>query len=125
MRGFLSKTVLIVDDSATMRQMVSLTLREAKFEVLEAENGQDALKKVQSQKFDLILTDLNMPVMDGINFIRNARALAATKYVPILMLTTESQAEKKSEGKAAGATGWIVKPFDPPKLLAVIGKVLP
>jgi len=116
---------LIVDDSPTMRQMVSFTLREAKFDVLEAENGADALKKVQGQKFDLILTDLNMPVMDGITFIRNARGLADTKYVPILMLTTESQAEKKSEGKAAGATGWIVKPFDPPKLLAVIGKVLP
>jgi two-component system chemotaxis response regulator CheY len=116
---------LIVDDSPTMRQMVSFTLREANFDVLEAENGQDALNKVQGQKFDLILTDLNMPVMDGITFIRNARGLAATKYVPILMLTTESQAEKKSEGKTAGATGWIVKPFDPPKLLAVIGKVLP
>jgi two-component system chemotaxis response regulator CheY len=108
-----------------MRQMVSFTLREANFDVLEAENGQDALKKVQGEKFDLILTDLNMPIMDGITFIRNARGLAATKYVPILMLTTESQAEKKAEGKSAGATGWIVKPFDPPKLLAVIGKVLP
>jgi len=121
----MSKRVLIVDDSPTMRQMVSFTLREANFDVLEAENGQDALKKVEGQKFDLILTDLNMPVMDGITFIRNARGLTTTKYTPILMLTTESQAEKKSEGKAAGATGWIVKPFDPPKLLAVIGKVLP
>jgi two-component system, chemotaxis family, chemotaxis protein CheY len=119
------KRILIVDDSPTMRQMVSFTLREANFDVLEAENGQDALKKVQGEKFDLILTDLNMPIMDGITFIRNARGLAATKYVPILMLTTESQAEKKAEGKSAGATGWIVKPFDPPKLLAVIGKVLP
>jgi two-component system chemotaxis response regulator CheY len=118
------KRVLIVDDSPTMRQMVSFTLREANFDVLEAENGQEALKKVQGEKFDLILTDLNMPIMDGITFIRNARGLAATKYVPILMLTTESQAEKKAEGKSAGATGWIVKPFDPPKLLAVIGKVL-
>ena len=121
----MAKRILIVDDSATMRQMVSFTLREANFDVLEAENGQDALKKVQGEKFDLILTDLNMPVMDGITFFRNARGLAATRYVPILMLTTESQAEKKAEGKSAGATGWIVKPFDPPKLLAVIGKVLP
>ena len=120
----MSKRVLIVDDSPTMRQMVSITLREANFEVLEAENGQEALKKVEGQRFDLILADLNMPVMDGITFIRKARGLAATKYIPILMLTTESQAEKKSEGKAAGATGWIVKPFDPPKLLAVIRKVL-
>ena len=121
----MAKKILIVDDSPTMRQMVTFTLREANFDVLEAENGQDALKKIEGQKFDLILTDLNMPIMDGITFIRNARGLPATKYVPILMLTTESQAEKKSEGKAAGATGWIVKPFDPPKLLAVIGKVLP
>jgi len=121
----MAKKILIVDDSPTMRQMVTFTLREASFDVLEAENGQDALKKIEGQKFDLILTDLNMPIMDGITFIRNARGLPATKYVPILMLTTESQAEKKSEGKAAGATGWIVKPFDPPKLLAVIGKVLP
>ena len=119
------KRILIVDDSPTMRQMVSFTLREANFEVLEAVNGQDALKQVQGQKFDLILTDLNMPVMDGITFIRNARGLASTKYIPILMLTTESQAERKLEGKAAGATGWIVKPFDPPKLLAVISKVMP
>jgi len=121
----MAKKVLVVDDSITMRQMVSFTLREANFEVLEAENGQDALKKLEGQALDLIVTDLNMPVMDGITFIRQARALAATRYVPILMLTTESQAEKKAEGKAAGATGWIVKPFDPPKLLTVIGKVLP
>lgn len=121
----MSKKVLVVDDSVTMRQMVSFTLREASFEVMEAENGQEGLKKVEGQKFDLIVTDLNMPVMDGLTFIRNVRGLAASKYVPILMLTTESQAEKKSEGKSAGATGWIVKPFDPPKLLAVINKVLP
>ncbi len=121
----MAKTVLIVDDSVTMRQMVSFTLREAKFEVIEAENGQDALNKLKGPKVDLIVTDLNMPTMDGITFIRNVRTLASTKYVPILMLTTESQAEKKNEGKAAGATGWIVKPFDPPKLLAVISKVLP
>ena len=119
------KKILIVNDSPTMRQMVSFTLREANFEVLEAVNGQDALTKVEGQKFDLILTDLNMPIMDGITFIRHARGLASTRYIPILMLTTESQAERKLEGKAAGATGWIVKPFDPPKLLAVISKVMP
>ena len=105
--------------------MVSFTLREAKFEVMEAENGQDALHKLDGQKLDLIITDLNMPIMDGTTFIRKARALPATRYVPILLLTTESQAEKKQEAKAAGATGWIVKPFDPPKLLSVIAKVLP
>jgi len=108
-----------------MRQMVSFTLREASFEVLEAQNGQEALQRVDGQNFDLIITDLNMPVMDGITFIRKARELATARYTPILMLTTESQAGKKAEGKAAGATGWIVKPFDPPKLLAVISKVLP
>jgi two-component system, chemotaxis family, chemotaxis protein CheY len=121
----MAKKALIIDDSQTMRQMVSLTLREANFDVIEAENGKDALQKATGQHLDLILTDLNMPVMDGITFIRNARAAANMKYVPILMLTTESQAEKKQEGKTAGATGWIVKPFDPPKLLAVIAKVVP
>jgi two-component system chemotaxis response regulator CheY len=108
-----------------MRQMVGFTLREAGFDVVEAENGQEALHKLEGNRPDLILTDLNMPVMDGIAFIRSARSNAETRYVPILMLTTESQTEKKAEGKAAGATGWIVKPFDPPRLLAVISKVLP
>jgi len=119
------KKVLIVDDSVMIRQMVSFTLREAAFDVAEAENGQDALGKINVQAPDLIITDLNMPVMDGITFIRNARNVPATRYVPILMLTTESQLEKKMEGKAAGATGWIVKPFDPAKLLSVVGRVLP
>jgi len=120
----MAKKVLIVDDSITMRQMVSFTLKEASFEVLEAQNGQEAITKLAGQKFDLIITDLNMPVMDGITFIRSARSRPETKYTPILMLTTESQAAKKAEGKSAGATGWIVKPFDPPKLLSVIEKVL-
>jgi two-component system chemotaxis response regulator CheY len=117
--------VLIVDDSVTMRQMVSFTLREAKFDVVEAENGADALKKLKAFAPDLIVTDLNMPVMDGLTLIRSARALPPTRYIPILMLTTENQPEKKAEAKAAGATGWIVKPFNPPNLLAVIAKVLP
>jgi CheY-like chemotaxis protein len=104
------------------RPLVGFLSRE---EVVEAENGADALKKLAGLTPDLIVTDLNMPVMDGMTFIRGARALPAARYIPILMLTTESQAEKKAEAKAAGATGWIVKPFDPPKLLAVIGKVLP
>jgi two-component system chemotaxis response regulator CheY len=116
---------LIVDDSVMVRQMVSFTLKEAGFDVVEAENGHDALNKIGSHAVDLIVTDLNMLVMDGITFIGNARTVAATKYIPILMLTTESQPEMKQKGKSAGATGWIVKPFDPPKLLAVIAKVLP
>lgn len=120
----MAKKILMVDDSVMVRQMVSFTLKEAGFEVVEAEHGQDALNKLGNHTVDLIVTDLNMPVMDGITFIGNARARTATKYVPILMLTTESQPEMKQRGKAAGATGWIVKPFDPPKLLAVIAKVL-
>jgi two-component system chemotaxis response regulator CheY len=118
------KKALVVDDSATMRQMVSFTLREAQFDVIEAENGADALKKLDGFTPDLIVTDLNMPVMDGLTFIRSARALPTARFVPILMLTTESQSEKKAEAKAAGATGWIVKPFNSPNLLAVISKVL-
>lgn len=121
----MAKKVLIVDDSSLIRQMVSFTLRNAGFEVVEAENGQDAIDKLGSGTPDLVLTDLNMPVMDGITLVRKVRSLPATRYVPILMLTTESQAEKKAEGKSAGATGWLVKPFDPPKLLAVVAKVLP
>ena len=121
----MAKKILIADDSQTMRQMIAFTLGEAGFEVVESPNGQDALQKLSGFTPDLIVTDLNMPLMDGITLIRQARALPATKFVPILMLTTESQAEKKAEGKAAGATGWIVKPFDPAKLLSVIAKVLP
>lgn len=121
----MARKIMIVDDSTMVRQMVSFTIQEAGFEVVEAEHGQDALKKLGSHTVNLIVTDLNMPVMDGITFIGHARALAATRYVPILMLTTESQPEMKQKGREAGATGWIVKPFDPPKLLAVIAKVLP
>jgi len=120
----MARKILIVDDSTMVRQMVSFTLKEAGFDVVDAKDGQDALNKLASHSVDLIVTDLNMPVMDGITFIGNARTLAATKYIPILMLTTESQPEMKQKGRAAGATGWIVKPFDPPKLLAVIAKVL-
>ena len=109
----MSKTVLIVDDSTSMRQMVSFTMQELGFEVLEGEDGQDALGKVTGQKLDLVITDLNMPNMDGMTLIRNLRAQESYKFTPILMLTTESQVEKKKEGKEAGATGWIVKPFDP------------
>ena len=107
-----------------MRQMVSFTLKEAGFEVLEAEHGQDALDKLRGQKLGVIVTDLNMPVMDGINFIRKARGTPEARFLPILILTTESQQEKKIEAKAAGATGWIVKPFEPEKLIQTIQKVM-
>ena len=119
------KKVLIVDDSVSMRQMVSFTLREGGFDVIEAEHGQDALDKLQGAAVDLVITDLNMPVMDGITLIQNLRQQAAMKTKPILMLTTEGLASKKEAGKAAGATGWIVKPFDPETLLQTVAKVLP
>jgi len=119
------RKVLIVDDAVTMRQMVSFTLRKGGYDVLEAENGQDALNKLSGVNVDLIITDLNMPVMDGITLIQNVRKIPAMKTKPILMLTTEGLAAKKDQGKAAGATGWIVKPFNPEKLLQTLAKVLP
>ncbi|HEX6545625.1 MAG TPA: response regulator [Bryobacteraceae bacterium] len=121
----MAKSALVVDDSAAVRQLVSFTLKEAGFEVLEGSNGQEALDQLDKGKVDLIITDLNMPVMDGITFVRNVRSRPANKFTPVLLLTTESQAEKKQEGKAAGATGWLVKPFHPQKLMDVIAKVLP
>jgi two-component system chemotaxis response regulator CheY len=121
----MAKTALIVDDSTTMRQMVAFTLREAGYQVVEAEHGQDALNKITAQPVNIVITDLNMPVMDGFTFIQNVRAMPTYKFLPILMLTTESQLSKKEQGKAVGATGWIIKPFDPDKLLQVVAKVLP
>jgi two-component system chemotaxis response regulator CheY len=111
-----------------MRQLVGFTLRRAGFDVLEGSNGQEALDRlsqVPESKVDLIVTDLNMPVMDGIAFIRCVRAKPSCKFTPILMLTTESQDSKKAEGKSAGATGWIVKPFAPEQLIKVVQKVVP
>ena len=117
-------TILAVDDSASMRQMVSFTLKGAGHNVVEASDGKDALDKAKGQQFDLVISDVNMPVMDGISLIRELRALSEYKFTPLLMLTTESGNDKKSEGKSAGATGWIVKPFNPDQLLATINKVL-
>ncbi len=119
------KKILIVDDSISMRQMVGFTLKQGGFDVVEAEHGKAALDQLGKSAVDLIITDLNMPVMDGITLIQNVRKLPAMKTKPILMLTTEGLASKKEQGKAAGATGWIVKPFDPEKLLQTIAKVLP
>ncbi len=117
-------TILAVDDSASMRQMVSFTLKGAGYDVIEAVDGSDALKNAQGKSVNLVLTDVNMPGMDGITLIRELRKLPAFKYTPMLMLTTESAPEKKAEGKAAGATGWLVKPFNPEQLLSTIKKVL-
>jgi two-component system chemotaxis response regulator CheY len=109
-----------------MRQMVALTLSNAGFTVVEAEDGKDAVKKVAAgPKMDIVVTDLNMPEMDGISLIKELRKMAAFRFTPILMLTTESAADKKQAGKEAGATGWIVKPFNPELMLKVIAKVLP
>lgn len=122
----MSKTALIVDDSVSMRQMVAYTLERAGFTVLQAGNGKEGVERLDAAgRVDLIVTDLNMPVMDGLEFIRAVRTRPAAKYTPLLMLTTESDDSKKQAGKAAGATGWIVKPFNPAKFVQVIGKVLP
>jgi two-component system chemotaxis response regulator CheY len=118
------KTVMTVDDSVSMRQMVSLVLRGGGYAVVEAVDGADALSKLKGQELHMFLTDVNMPNMDGIEFTRQVRAMSEYKFVPIVLLTTESDAEKKQQGKAAGATAWIVKPFDPDQLLAIVKKVL-
>ncbi len=120
----MAKLIMTVDDSASIRQMVSFTLKQAGYQVLEAVDGVDALSKMDGAGVNMLLTDLNMPNMDGIELIRQVRAKGAFKFIPIIMLTTESQAEKKQQGKTAGATGWIVKPFNPDQLLAVVKKVL-
>ncbi len=120
----MSKLIMTVDDSASVRQMVGFTLREAGYEVVEAADGRDALAKLGARAVQMVITDLNMPNLDGIGVIKALRDDPSHRFVPIIMLTTESQAEKKQEGKAAGATGWIVKPFKPEQLLAVVRKVL-
>lgn len=122
----MSKTILVVDDSVSMRQMVTFTLKGAGFEVVEAGDGKEAVGKLNGgAKPNLVITDLNMPNMDGISLIKEIRGMAAHKFTPVLMLTTESADDKKKEGQAAGATGWIVKPFNPEQMLATIKKVLP
>ena len=116
--------ILAVDDSSSMRQMVVFTLKGAGYQVVEAADGQEALNKAKAQSFDLIITDVNMPIMDGITFIKHLRGEPNYKFTPMLMLTTESSSDKKAAGKAAGATGWIVKPFNPDQLLNTVKKVL-
>ena len=117
-------SILAVDDSASMRQMVSFTLKGAGYDVVEAVDGVDALNKAKSRKFDCVVTDVNMPNKDGIMLIKDLRALPDYKFIPMLMLTTESGMDKKQQGKEAGATGWIVKPFNPEQLLKTIKKVI-
>jgi len=118
------KTVMTVDDSASLRQMVGVVLRGGGYQVVEAVDGMDALSKLKGQDLQLILTDINMPNMDGLEFTRRIRAMPDYRFVPVVLLTSESNPEKKQLGKAAGATAWIVKPFNPDQLLAVVKKVV-
>lgn len=115
--------ILVVDDSSSIRQLAEFTLKRANHQVVSAEDGQDALGKAKGDRFDLVLTDCNMPKMGGIDLAKALRAEANYKFTPILMLTTESDQSKKMEGKAAGVTGWVVKPFNPESLLATINKL--
>lgn len=118
------KTIMIVDDSASLRQVVCIALRGAGYEAIEARDGQDALSKLTGQKVHLIVSDVNMPNMDGISFVKAVKALPAYRFTPIVMLTTESQAEKKAQAQAAGAKAWVLKPFNPTQLLAVVQKLV-
>ena len=120
----MSKTILAVDDSTSIRQMVAFTLKGAGYDVIEAADGQEGLEKAKSKTINLILTDQNMPRMDGLTLVKTLRGLPQYKTTPMLMLTTESSDAMKAQGKAAGATGWLVKPFDPDKLLEVVSKVI-
>jgi two-component system chemotaxis response regulator CheY len=120
----MSKTILSVDDSASVRQMVKLTLTGAGYQVIQANDGSEGLAKARQSQVDMVMTDLNMPVMNGLALIRELRKLPSYKGVPILFLTTESDAQLKAEAKAAGATGWITKPFQQDQLIAVVKKVL-
>jgi two-component system chemotaxis response regulator CheY len=121
----MSKKVLIVDDSSTMRQMLGLILRKAGFEVIEGSNGQEGLRQLEGEQVALVITDFNMPVMDGIALVKAIRQLPSHRFIPILLLTTETGDDKKQAARAAGATGWMAKPFQPENLLRVIARVLP
>lgn len=116
--------ILVVDDSLSMRHMVSLTLSRSEYTVSLAEDGEKALHKAKDENFDLVITDVNMPIMDGITLVKELRKLDDYRLTPLLVLTTEGGADKKAMGKEAGATGWIVKPFDPEKLLTLVARVL-
>lgn len=120
----MAKNVLVVDDSSSVRQVVGIALKSAGYEVIEARDGQDALSKLTGQKVHLIISDVNMPNMDGITFVKEVKKLANYKFTPIIMLTTESQESKKAEGQAAGAKAWVVKPFQPAQMLAAVSKLI-
>lgn len=119
----MAKTIMVVDDSSSIRQVVGLALKQAGYDVIEGCDGRDALAKLTGQKVNLIISDVNMPNMDGISFVRELKTRPAYKFTPVLMLTTESQEDKKEQGKAAGARAWMVKPFKPEALLAAVQKL--
>jgi two-component system chemotaxis response regulator CheY len=120
----MGKRILIVDDSASVRQVVGIALKGAGYEVVEGVDGVDGLGKLDGSKFHLIISDVNMPRMDGITFVREARKISAYKFTPIIILTTESEGKKKMEGQAAGAKAWVVKPFQPAQMLAAVSKLI-
>jgi two-component system chemotaxis response regulator CheY len=120
----MSKTLLIVDDSFSMRQTLGIALRGAGYDVVEACDGKDALAKLDGRKFNLIISDVNMPNMDGISFVKAAKALPNYKFTPIIMLTTEGDASKVQAGKEAGVRAWVLKPFQPPALLDAVAKLV-
>lgn len=119
----MAKTIMIVDDSASIRMVVGIALRGAGYEVIEAQDGKDAIGKLTGQKVHLIISDVNMPVMDGITFVRNVKQMPSYRFTPIIMLTTESDESKKREGQAAGAKAWVVKPFKPEQMLGAVQKL--
>jgi two-component system chemotaxis response regulator CheY len=120
----MSKTILIVDDSASVRQVVSIALKGAGYDVITGVDGKDALQKLNGQRIHLIISDVNMPNMDGITFVSEVKKLPAYKFTPIIMLTTESQEDKKKQAQAAGAKAWVTKPFQPPQMLAAVAKLI-
>ncbi|MBL8403566.1 MAG: response regulator [Dechloromonas sp.] len=120
----MDKTILVVDDSASFRNVVSIALKDAGYQVIQAGDGKDALGKLDGKKIHLIISDVNMPVMDGLSFVKAAKQLAAYRFTPIIMLTTEAGESKKAEGKAAGVRAWVVKPFQPPVLLDAVAKLV-
>ncbi|MFT3799615.1 MAG: response regulator [Burkholderiaceae bacterium] len=120
----MAKQILIVDDSTSVRQVVGIALRGAGYDVIEGSDGVDALSKLQGQKVHLIISDVNMPRMDGITFLKELKTMPAYKFTPVIMLTTESADDKKQAGRDAGAKAWVVKPFQPPQLLAAVSKLI-
>ncbi|MCG3747382.1 response regulator [Vibrio cincinnatiensis] len=121
----MSKTILVVDDSAAIRQVVSLSLKSAGYQTIEAIDGIDALRKIQGVKIHLVISDANMPNMDGITLLKELKKQPSTKFTPVIMLTTESEATKKDQGRLAGAKAWVVKPFVPEQMLAAVNKLMP